>query len=109
MFGWATGQFTILRNTEETETEDDVDIGEIVAWHCPLGLRPTRANSAPPNSLQPRTGTAYAGRCNILVDLQAGDRIRDEKTGEVFSVDYVRKSPSMIGYRSLRFDCNRLH
>ena len=109
MFGWATGLFTILRNTEETETDDDVDIGELVVTGAPLGLRPIRSNSEPPNSLTARTATAYAGRCNVLVDLQAGDRIRDEKTGEVFSVDYVRKSPSMIGRRSLRFDCNRLH
>lgn len=96
MMGLSSGRYTVIRGSAANDYGDEVDGTAIVAQDV-LGsvVERTRTNFDPASS-RVDTVRFLVGRFNSNADIQDGDRIKDQKTEEVFVVNSVSRGANLI-------------
>lgn len=92
----ATSTFTILRGTSFDDFGDEIDTPTIVQEEV-VGSVIERARTVfNPNDSRTTVTRELVGRFKPWVDVQDGDRLKDERTGTVYLVDAVHHNTSPI-------------
>ena len=97
MLGLSTGRYTVLsRDTTVNDYGDEVE-GEGVASTTILGSVIERSKTVyNPDDGRVATIRFLTGRFSHNADIQDGDRIKDEKTGEIFVVQSLARPSNAI-------------
>lgn len=96
MIGFATGRYSVLRGTKENEYGDEIDANKVVYTGI-LGSVVEKTKTAfDPATSRVATLRYLVGRFNHGSDIQDGDRIKDEKTGEIFVVGSISRPTNAI-------------
>lgn len=96
MLGLAGSRYSIMRGSTFNEYGDEVD-GSTVVHSAVLGsVVERRRTSYDPQSSRVGTYRELVGRFGHGTDIQDGDRIKDERTGDVFLVTSVYKGSNLV-------------
>ena len=108
MMGLSTGRYTVLRGSSINEYGDEID-GDAVTSQNIQGsvIEKSRANFDPASS-RVSTIRYLVGRFNSNSDIQDGDRIRDEKTLEVFVVNSVSRGSNLVHKSDVVVDLTKI-
>jgi len=109
MISRANGLFSIYRGTTENASGDIIDGAYLVASDVPLALRNADTTSEALSTETPRTIGRFRGRASSGTDLRTFDRIKDQATGEYFTVDSVRAPRSSTRNSDLEFGAHRVN
>jgi hypothetical protein len=93
MIGQAATTVSVLRGTEISEDGDVIDGGNAVATGVPALIRELAADNRTEATDSPRTIRQYMVSVPNSTDVRPGDRIRDERTGDVYAVDFAQTPP----------------
>ncbi len=104
----ATTTVAILRGSSTDDYGDVVESTTAIATGVPASIIEQRRLVATESEPQPRAVVFYTGRVGALVDVTDGDRIRDERTGEVYLVDTVSRTSSPVMVNDRRLDLRRV-
>jgi hypothetical protein len=86
MLGLITGRYSILRGSTQNDYGDEIDSNTVVSTGV-LGSVIERTRQVfNPDDGRVATIRFLTGRFDRRADIQDGDRIKDEKTGEIFVV-----------------------
>lgn len=108
----ATTRGSILRGSTEDHgdiIDDNSDDALLEGFtDMPVGLIEKRRTVLDPVSGERRTVRWYAARVPTRYQPEEGDRLRDNRTGIVYSIsEHVRVPRSLAGQASLTLDCTR--
>lgn len=96
MFALNTGRYTVLRGSTTNDYGDEVD-GNTVASSEILGSVIERTKQVfNPDDGRVATIRFLTGRFNHNADIQDGDRIKDQKTGEIFIVASLSRPTNAV-------------
>ncbi len=88
---------SILRGTTANQFGDEIDSDIPVMEHLPVTLIETGHTTQDPSSPTPRTIREIKCIVPHWAPLTDSDRIRDERTGDVYMVISVTRPPTIIG------------
>lgn len=105
----ATTTVSILRGAATDRFGDEVDADIVVRDRIPAQLIEQTPNSRS-RPVDGRTDQvrSYTLRVSPAVDLRKGDRIRDERTGEVYTGDFEALVANPAGHRSRRMTLRKV-
>lgn len=89
MISAASTTVSILRGVGEDDYGDEVDLGQVAYSRVPAGITLARIAKTREDEHDPQAVHIYACRLPRRVQLQDGDRIRDDRTGSVYVVDKI--------------------
>jgi len=96
MMGLSTGRYSVLRGSSVNEYGDEID-GSDVASSGILGSVIERTKQVyNPDDGRVATIRYLTGRFNHNADIQDGDRIKDEKTGEIYLVASISRPTNAV-------------
>lgn len=98
----------VLRGTTTDDYGDPVDSNTEVATGIPASILERRRDTTTPDDGQPRTVIFYTGRVPYGTDLQEGDRIKDERTSEVYVIDDHTRTENPLIKPDVRLDLRRV-
>jgi hypothetical protein len=104
----ASTTISILRGTVTGDYGDELDSDEVVADRIPASILERPVTGARPVSGNATTPRAYALRVWRAVELRQGDRVRDERTGQVYAITTLAPSTNFVGLGSTRADLQRV-
>lgn len=104
MLGLTTGRYSVMRGSTLNEYDDEVD-GDTIVVSGLLGsvIERTRQVFNPDDS-RVATVRFLVGRFNYNADIQDGDRLKDDKTGEVYVVASVSRGSNAVNKSSLELE-----
>lgn len=105
----ATTTVTVLRGTGTDDFGDPVDLDGIVYSGIPASILQSRSNRSRP--VEGRTDNAVTFVCRIFrpaVELRRDDRIRDERTDAVYTVDDAPGVTNPVGLNVVRANLRRV-
>lgn len=91
----ATTTATFMRGSTEDEFGDEVDSNEPYTESIPVAITQKQMRVFLPDTNEYRTVRQYVGRVNVQVAVQKGDRLKDDRSGQVYLVDEVTYSTSL--------------
>jgi hypothetical protein len=99
----ATTTVTVLRGTGTDRYDDPIDIDTVVYERKPASIIEQEPNSRS-RPVDGRTDQVrgYTLRIHPSVELQRGDRIRDESDQATYTVDFIKTPNNPAGHRSRR-------
>lgn len=104
----ATTLISVLRGSTVDEFDDEVDGATVIAIGIPAAIveqsRTVRTESDP----TPRAVSYYLGRVKYGTDIKAEDRIKDEKTNQVYIVDDVHTVANPFMVNDVRIELRRV-
>lgn len=96
MIGLATGRYTVIRGvTAQNDYGDDVSDDAVVSTGNIGAVTERRRTNFDPQSGRVETVRELTGRFRHGTDVQDGDRIKDEKSGDEFVVTSVYRGTSI--------------
>lgn len=103
MYALATGTISILRGTTTDAFGDETDTERVLATGVLASIIPFSERVFTPDSPTPRIVRSYNAICGSQTDVTDGDRIRDERTGQIYVVlDVVQdNAPGLIPDKEL--------
>lgn len=104
----ATTTVAILRGTSTDDFGDTVESTTAVATGVPASLIEQRRVVTTESDPQPRAVVFFTGRVSATTDVTDGDRLRDERTGEIYLVDSVSRTSSPVMTNDRRLDLRRV-
>lgn len=104
----ATTTVSILRGTVVGDYGDELDSDEEVASGVRASILERPVTGGRPASGRSDTQRTHAMRVWRGVDLRQGDRVRDERTGALYSVLTLATSTNPAGLGSTRADLQRV-
>ena len=105
MLGMATGTYTVLRGTASFNDYGDEVSDDAVASTGNIGaVTERRRTNFDPQSGRVATLRELTGRFSHGTDIQDGDRLKDEKTGDTFTVVSVYRGTSIAMKSDLVLD-----
>lgn len=106
----ASTTVSILRtaDTNVDEFGDPVDNDSLSASGVPFELHEFDTRESDPTTGEPRVIRFIIGRCYPTVDIQRGDRVRDERSGVTYVVDGVSRPQSPVGTPDPRIELRSL-
>lgn len=108
MYALATCTASILRGTTVDEYQDVVDSDTVVYTGVPMSIQEIESSVFDPATQTRRVVRKVQAACQSDVDLQIGDRIRDDTFGITYIVNNVTK-PGGVGWTSdLAIDLKRI-
>lgn len=106
----ANDVFTVLRGVAADRFGDDVDTDDVVKTGLPVSILEKPATGGRPVSGRtdtPRTFTMRV-RPRAGFTFRQGDRVRSERTGEVYTVDVLVSPRNPVGHSVTRYDLRRV-
>jgi hypothetical protein len=103
----ATTTLTVLRGTTTDTYGDEKDTDTPVATGIPCALTEQTRRVTTRDDPTPRIIRSAIGRVTAGTDITDQDRLRDERTGEVYIVDAVSSMNSAAVAADLRLDLRR--
>lgn len=103
----ATTTVSILRGTSQDQWGYEQDSDAIFKSGIPMAITARNKTVVEDNSSTPKTVRWYVGRANPDLDVTKDDRIKDERTGDIYSVSAVTRSTSLAQSRTLVLDLVR--
>lgn len=105
MIGLSTGRYSVIRGTDtENEYGDTVSDNAVVEKHLSGSIIERTRTNFDPQSGRIATLRQLTGRFANGTGIQDGDRLRDERSGEVFLVTSVYRGTSVVGKADLVLD-----
>jgi len=104
----ATTTISIMRGTVTGPYADDLDSDEVVDSKIPASILARPVTGARPASGRTDTQRTHALRVWKAVDLRQDDRVRDERTGAVYSVLTAAEATNNVAPSGSRFDVQRV-
>ena len=104
----ATTLISIMRGTAENRYGDEIDTDTVIASRIPASILAKPVTGARPASGRKDTPRGYFLRVWRNVDIQQGDRVRDERTNEVYAVLTAAPVTNPVGLGSTRLDLQRV-
>lgn len=106
----ATTTVTILRTGPGSVDAygDPVDNNTSAATGVPFSILEQSSQESDPTTGESRVVRFVFGRCYPNVDLRRGDRVRDERTGVLYSVDGVTRPQSPVTTPDLKSELRQL-
>lgn len=100
----ATTTITLLRGTAQDSFGDTVDLDQAVASEVPFSILEVGSAARRPNEGRTDNVRNYMGRCYPSLEIRRDDRVRDERTGQVYTVDEVVTPVNPVGhtFRSIK-------
>lgn len=104
----ATTKVSILRGTVMGPYGDELDSDTVAASGVLASILERPVTGARPVGGRTDTPRTYALRVWNGVDIRQGDRVRDERTGAVYSVTTLAPSTNPVGLGATRADLQRV-
>ncbi len=104
----ATTLISILRGTVEDRYGDEVDTDTVIASRIPASILAKPVTGARPSSGRKDTPRGYFLRVWRNVDIRQNDRVRDERTNEVYAVLTDAPTANPVGLGSTRLDLQKV-
>lgn len=104
----ATTTVAILRGTTENAYGDDVDNATVAASGVVASIRERNRLATPPVDGRPQQVTFYVGRVPDGTDVTISDRVKDETTGNVYTVASIGSAASSVRTNDLRLELRRV-
>lgn len=104
----ATTTVAVLRGTSTDSYGDVVDGSTAISTGTPASIIEQRRLVATESDPTPRSVITYTGRVSAGTDIADGDRIRDERTSEVYIVDSAHRVASPVITNDIRLDLRRV-
>jgi hypothetical protein len=105
----STSTFSILRGTTTDQFGDPKDTDQPVRTGIPGSVREIRSIVTTISEGRGQQVRFLVGRLQAGTDIQNGDRIRDEHTGQVYIIDAIDPTPqSPILDTGVRLDLRRV-
>lgn len=104
----ATSTFSVLRGTGESSFGDETDTGTVVLSGVPMSVMEQRRQDANPVTGRADTVHFYTGRCSPALDVRAGDRLQDERTGAIYQVSSATQVANPVSQNDRRMDLERV-
>lgn len=104
MIARATTTVRVLRGTETDPYGDEVDSVDAGAYRqskVPASIIERSRRVRNPVSGEIRVDVSTAGRVGAGVDLRTGDRLLDERTGQVYLVEQISQTQSPVNVGDL--------
>lgn len=107
MIARATTRITVLRGTATDDYGDESDAATAVYTGIPAALTEQTRTVTTRESPTPRVIRFTVGRVTAGTDITDQDRLRDERTGQVYIVEAVSSMNSAAVAADLRLDLRR--
>lgn len=105
----STTTVTVLRGSGTDRFGDSVDVDQVVASGVPASIIEGSANSrSRPADGRTDQVRSYTVRMRTPVELLKYDRLRDERTGDVYALDEVVTPANPAGHRNRRATARRV-
>lgn len=104
----ANTTISVMRGTVTGPYGDDLDSDEVVRSGTPASILALPVTGARPASGRTDTQRTHVLRVWVAVDIRQDDRIRDERTDEVYSVVTAAGTVNPVGLGSSRFGLQRV-
>jgi hypothetical protein len=105
----ATTLVSLYRGGSTNDYGDEVDDNTTAdAEHIPASVIEQRQTIADPTTGTPRTVRVTVGRVRSGVDVRTGDRLRDERSGDLYVVEGVAQPASPVAVLDQRLDLSRV-
>lgn len=104
----ATTTVTVLRGTATDRWGDDIDTDTVFATRQPASILERPVTGGKPASGRRDTPRTYALRIRTNIELRQDDRIRDERTGRVYTIDTLAPQTNPAGHSVTRADLLRV-
>ena len=108
MIAVPTTTVTILGGQTESDYGDPMDSDTVIATDIPAAIVEGRQIIATESDLQARVVRYYTGRVPNGTAIDDSQKIRDERTGEVYSIDNVTAPRNAIIPQDVRLDLRRV-
>ncbi len=107
---------SILRTPSPPPTDefgDPMDIATVAATGRPASIIETRSVTGRQRTIAPRDERInqikfYIGRMDGDEDVQSGDRVKDERTGAIYTLDFVTRPDSLVVRHDVRLELRRV-
>lgn len=107
MIALATTSVSILRGTTTDAFGDEADMTTVLKSGIPASLIESARTAMEPVSGTPRIIRTHVCRLPPSTDVTENDRIKDEKTNEIYIVVAVTKNSNPVLVQPLRVDLKR--
>lgn len=107
MLALATTSVSVLRGTSTDAFGDETDTATVLKSGIPASLIESTRTAMEPVSGTPRIIRTHVCRLPSTTDVNEDDRIKDEKTDEIYIVVSVTKNSNPITAQPLRADLKR--
>lgn len=104
MYSRSTTTVDILRGTSQDDYGDDIDNDNVVASGRPASIIEQKGYSQPEVTTQPRNFRYARCRMNSNEDVRTNDRIRDNRTGWIWTITNVSGLQNPFISQDLRID-----
>ena len=104
MIGMATGRYSIMRGYTEDLYGDKLPNEDPIHTNILGAVTERRRVNFEPGASRVGTVRELVGRFSSGTDIEDGDRIKDEKTGEVFHVVSVYRGTNLVNKSDLIVD-----
>lgn len=107
MFAQATTTVTILRGTADDVYGDPGDNDTVAASGIRASILEQRQTAFTPADNRVLVGRFFTARLPYDTDVLESDRIRDERTGDIYVIDSVTRVASSLVTNDVRLDLRR--
>lgn len=107
MIALATTSVSILRGTTTDVFDDEADAVTAVKSGIPASLMESARTAMEPVTGTPRIIRTHVARMPATTDVTEGDRVKDERTNEIYIVVSVTKNSNPVLTQPLRVDLKR--
>ncbi|MFD9464375.1 hypothetical protein [Streptomyces sp. NPDC060027] len=107
MLALATTTVSVLRGTGEDAFGDETDTSTVLKSGIPASLIESTRTAREPVTGTPRIIRTHVCRLPPTTDVTEDDRIKDERTNEIYIVVAVTKNSSPVVAQPLRADLKR--
>jgi hypothetical protein len=104
----ATTTISILRGTTVDSFGDPVDSATVVATGITASIIEQSKMATTADDTTPRQVRSYTGRLPAGTNIQAGDRIKDEKTNVIYVFDAATAVANPVRGADIRLDLRRV-
>lgn len=100
----ATTTATFMRGTDVDVYGDETDSSTPYATNVPVGITSRSSTFLAPDTGEPRIIQQFIGRVNPNFPIQKGDRLQDERSGQVYIIDTTTYSQGIAQIKSCRME-----
>jgi hypothetical protein len=104
----ATTTASFLRGSEMDEYGDEVESVTPYITGIPIAIAVRSVTTFAPATGEPRAVRQYIGRVNPAFIIEEGDRLIDERTGQLYIIDETSYNTGIAQIKSCRMELRRI-